>query len=1533
MKRLKYTLITMLLLIAALQAAGASYVIDKVCLGADRHYRITGETGSTYAWQLTNAAGNIVGTPVGSKFTDPVSGQEGSEVDVKWTQAGIFKLVVMQTSSFGCKAQELGEVEVFAQPKAFAGNSFSICNGKQITLTEATASDYSMLLWSTSGDGTFNDPTIKNPVYTPGPNDNLNETVTLTLTAQGKGNSGSCTPAVSSITVTSDFQITPLFTAIPILCLNSTPPLLKGTSNNSISGTWYPAKINTATAGLTSYIFTPDKDQCTNVKVKIEVIVNKFVTPLFDNIIPLCQYTTTPAALPTSSKDIPAITGTWTPAFSTALAGNTIYKFVPDKKDQCFLETTSSVTVNPLIIPTFNSIGILCQNSIPPALPKISTNPTAISGTWSPDKINTANLGTNEFTFTPTPGQCASTKKIMVTVNPVINPIFAPIAICNGADNPLPAKSSPDNITGTWTPAFDNSASATYQFNPDKDQCSNIGTLTVTVNSGGNGIPNFNPIAPICSGDPAITLPTRSLEGIKGTWSPLFNNKATTTYLFTPADNYCATTASMTVKVDVVSSVPATFDPIAAICSGAPNPLPTRSKNNITGTWTPAFNNTATTTATTTYYFANTNDHCSPKIPLKVTVIPVVTPIFDPIAAICSGAPNPLPARSKNNITGTWTPAFNNMVPDTYSFNPTPVPGQCFVSVPLQVPVNPIITPTFAEIAICSGAPGNPLPSTSQEGITGTWSPAFDNTVTATYDFKPTNGQCAEATTLTVTVNPVITPTFAQIDTLCQHSIEIKALPTSSTNTTPVTGTWLPAFSTAIEGKTNYAFTPDAGQCAVNAKMDVVITPQIIPTFAEVDTLCQYSTVLKALPTSSTNAIPITGKWTPAFSTEKAGKTTYTFTPDAGQCATVAKIEVVIASPILPLFTQVDPLCQNSSLPITLPASSVDATPITGIWSPAFSTATAGTTIYTFKPDSGQCATDAKMEVVINGKIKPAFIQEGAICQNSTLPSPLSTSSFNATPIKGIWSPEFSTATAGITNYTFTPDSGQCATTATMGIEIISQTIPQFTQIASTCLNSGILGPLPTFSTNTPPISGKWTPELSTTTVGTTTYTFNPNSGQCAATAEMKITIDPLIIPDFDAIGPLYQNATPPALILTSKNGITGKWNPATINTSTVGTTTYEFIPDAEQCAAVASLDITVRLGAIIAGATQIGSCYKDKLDGSSSIGIISKYEWSVLDAGGELTRALGVTTEFILSPSYAGPLPADFRVRLQVSNDQGDTSSDTISINVASRPVANIYSSGKLEKEGGLVADGSVSTGTGLTYKWSTSVGNILSADNEATALLNGAGLYLLGVTDSYGCKDKKDFVFPFDLHQIIARPDYTRTSWANDTIVNVMANDLSTVKLLPGSVQVINQPARGKASVNADGTITYSPIDRRPGRDEFIYEVCDALSFCAQATVTIDIYDSGIILTEGFSPNGDGINDVLVFEGLEKYKNSSLYIYTRSGQLVYESTNYLNDWDGKTINSTANSQKLVPSGTYYYILKLGGTNRSMKGFIYVGY
>ncbi|MES2134197.1 MAG: BspA family leucine-rich repeat surface protein, partial [Bacteroidota bacterium] len=321
--------------------------------------------------------------------------------------------------------------------------------------------------------------------------------------------------------------------------------------------------------------------------------------------------------------------------------------------------------------------------------------------------------------------------------------------------------------------------------------------LVLATGSGGKGwtitgdapvtlTPNFTAVSAICSGASLSPLPTTSSNGVTGTWSPALNNTATTNYTFTPTTGLCALTQTLTITVNPNTITP-TFTAVSAICSGASlSPLPTTSGNGITGTWSPALNNTATTN----YTFTPTVGQCALTQTLTITVNPnTITPTFTAVSAICSGASlAPLPTTSGNGIAGTWLPALNNTATTNYTFTPTV--GQCALTQTLTITVNPnTITPTFTAVsAICSGASLAPLPTTSGNGIAGTWLPALNNTATTNYTFTPTVGQCALTQTLTITVNPnTITPTFTAVSAICSGA-SLAPLPTTSGN--GIAGTW-----------------------------------------------------------------------------------------------------------------------------------------------------------------------------------------------------------------------------------------------------------------------------------------------------------------------------------------------------------------------------------------------------------------------------------------------------------------------------------------------------------------------------------------------------------------------------------------------------------------------------------------------------------------------------------------------------------------------------------------------------------------------
>ncbi len=951
---------------------------------------------------------------------------------------------------------------------------------------------------------------------------NNTETTTYTFTPTA----GQCA-ATAILTITINPLVTPTFAAVGPYCSGASIPALPTTSINNITGSWSPTIDNTTT---TTYTFTPTAGQCATTTT-LTITINSLVTPTFAAVGPYCSGASIPA-LPTTS--INGITGSWSPTIDNTTT--TTYTFTPTA-GQCATTATLTITINPSVTPTFAAVGPYCSGASIPALPTTSIN--GITGSWSPAINNTA---TTTYTFTPTPGPCATTATLTITINSNVTPTFAAVGpFCSGASIPALPTTSINGITGSWSPAINNTATTTYTFTPTAGQCATTTTLTITINS--ILTPTFAAVGPYCSGASIPSLPTTSINGIAGSWSPAINNTATTTYTFTPTAGQCATTATLTITIN--PSLTPTFAAVGPYCSGASIPsLPTTSTNGITGSWSPAINNTATTT----YTFTPTAGLCATTTTLTITINANVTPTFSAVGPYCSGASIPaLPTTSTNGITGSWSPAINNTATTTYTFTPTP--GPCATTATLTITINSNVTPTFAAVGpFCSGASIPALPTTSINGITGSWSPAINNTATTTYTFTPTAGQCATTTTLTITINSILTPTFAAVGPYCSGA-SIPSLPTTSIN--GIAGSWSPAINNTAT--TTYTFTPTAGQCATTATLTITINPSLTPTFAAVGPYCSGASI-PSLPTTSTNGI--TGSWSPAIN--NTATTTYTFTPTAGLCATTTTLTITINANVTPSFAAVGPYCSGASI-AALPTTSTNG--ITGSWSPAINNT--ATTTYTFTPTAGLCATIVTLTITINPNVTPTFASVGPYCSGASIPA-LPTTSING--ITGSWSPAINnTAT---TTYTFTPTAGQCATTTTLTITINANVTPSFAAVGPYCSGASIPS-LPTSSTNG--ITGFWSPAINNT--ATTTYTFTPTVGQCATTTTLTITINPRVTPTFSAVGPYCSGASIPALPTTSTNGITGTWSPAINNTAT---TTYTFTPTAGLCATTATLTITI---------------------------------------------------------------------------------------------------------------------------------------------------------------------------------------------------------------------------------------------------------------------------------------------------------------------------------------------------------------------
>jgi gliding motility-associated-like protein len=340
----------------------------------------------------------------------------------------------------------------------------------------------------------------------------------------------------------------------------------------------------------------------------------------------------------------------------------------------------------------------------------------------------------------------------------------------------------------------------------------------------------------------------------------------------------------------------------------------------------------------------------------------------------------------------------------------------------------------------------------------------------------------------------------------------------------------------------------------------------VTPNFPAIAPFCSGATA-PILGTTSPNGI--TGTWSPAIiSNTTSGSYVFTPNPILFPCATTQTLAVTVTPLVTPTFTAIpNTVCQNSTAPV-LPLNSSNATPISGTWSPAAVDMTVlGPVTYTFTPNSGQCtsATPTTASITVVPVVTPNFANISPFCSGTTAPL-LSNTSPNG--IVGTWSPSIISNTVS-RNYLFTPNANQCAATQTLNVTVTAKSVPNFAAIPAFC--SGTAAPtLATISPNG--INGTWSPAtISNTASGS--YVFTPNTTECATTQTLAVTINPLIVPNFNDLS-ICSGSVAPILNNTSPNGIAGVWSPSIIDNTTSGT--YEFTPNLNQCASTKAINVTV---------------------------------------------------------------------------------------------------------------------------------------------------------------------------------------------------------------------------------------------------------------------------------------------------------------------------------------------------------------------
>ena len=165
-------------------------------------------------------------------------------------------------------------------------------------------------------------------------------------------------------------------------------------------------------------------------------------------------------------------------------------------------------------------------------------------------------------------------------------------------------------------------------------------------------------------------------------------------------------------------------------------------------------------------------------------------------------------------------------------------------------------------------------------------------------------------------------------------------------------------------------------------------------------------------------------------------------------------------------------------------------------------------------------------------------------------------------------------------------------------------------------------------------------------------------------------------------------------------------------------------------------------------------------------------------------------------------------------------------------------------------------------------------------------------------------------------------------------------TVSLGADVEQCANIPLTLTASVSGNGDTfvwfqnntpipdeTTGTITVTPGQSiQYVVQVTNAQGNVASDTLAVSITDCPTVALEvpsGFTPDGDGTNETWVIENISDYEQRVVEIYDRFGHQIFRSEGYQTPWDGTY------QGKLLPVGTYYYLIILNGGETTRKGSV----
>lgn len=412
----------------------------------------------------------------------------------------------------------------------------------------------------------------------------------------------------------------------------------------------------------------------------------------------------------------------------------------------------------------------------------------------------------------------------------------------------------------------------------------------------------------------------------------------------------------------------------------------------------------------------------------------------------------------------------------------------------------------------------------------------------------------------------------------------------------------------------------------------------------------------------------------------------------------------------------------------------------------------------------------------------------------------------------------------------------------------------------------------------------------------TTLYTVTVSDGSnCSATDQVVVTVNPAVMAN---AGTDVTICPGNSVQISASGGTAYQWSPVTdLTNPSIGnpvaspaqTTIYTVtVTDGNGCSATDNVSINI---VQLAEASFVANsvCANDSayfVNNSTCNGCtITSWDWNFGDLNGSISQ----------QPSHLYNAPGYYDVTLTIESSNGCVDSVTQNISVNAVPDASFNMVGLPDCTPVLAYFSDNSSGT-VNWQWSFGDGASSSLQSPSHNYIAG-GSYSVNhiVITANGCSDTASMQV-----QVFNSPDAQYTVASNTVVAGTLVNftNLSTGASIwqwnfgDGNTSASQNPVN---TFNTEGTYTV------------LLTVSDA-NACTD-TISMEIIvilDVVLEVPNVFTPNHDGFNDLLVIKDLEKVSVNKLTVFNRWGKVVFEASNYANNWNGADVDD----------GVYYFIL-----------------